>query len=266
MPKANVGEIQLDYERAGEGPPLLAIMGMSGTYLHWGEPFLSRLRESFEVISYDHRGVGSSSRLEGPITIAELAADAAGLIRALELDSVHVLGISMGGMVAQELVLAEPELVRTVTLGCTYCGGPESSYGTDVRERLYEAMSSGDRTVALRAAFEINLSPAAAADPELWDRYQAIAAERAVAVAVILAQAAACAQHDTHERLPGVDTPTLVIHGTADELIPVDNGRLIASLIPGAGLEIFDGVGHLFFWEEPVAAAELVRSHAAVPA
>ena len=132
MPKANVGEIQLDYERAGEGPPLLAIMGMSGTYLHWGEPFLSQLRESFEVIVYDHRGVGSSSRLEGPITIAELAADAAGLIRALELDSVHVLGISMGGMVAQELVLAEPELVRTVTLGCTYCGGPESSYGTDV--------------------------------------------------------------------------------------------------------------------------------------
>ncbi|HUH79900.1 MAG TPA: hypothetical protein VLZ06_01115, partial [Solirubrobacteraceae bacterium] len=66
MPKARVGEIQLDYERSGEGPPLLAIMGMSGTALHWGEPFLSRLRESFEVIVYDHRGVGSSSRLEGP--------------------------------------------------------------------------------------------------------------------------------------------------------------------------------------------------------
>ena len=89
-------------------------MGMSGTYLHWGEPFLERLRESFEVIVYDHRGVGASSRLEGPVTISQLAADAAGLVRALELDSVHVLGISMGGMVAQELVLAEPELVRTL--------------------------------------------------------------------------------------------------------------------------------------------------------
>ncbi len=64
MPKAEVGELQLDYQRSGEGPPLLAIMGMSGTYLHWGEPFLERLRESFEVIVYDHRGVGASSRLE----------------------------------------------------------------------------------------------------------------------------------------------------------------------------------------------------------
>ncbi len=266
MPKAEVGELQLDYERSGEGPPLLAIMGMSGTYLHWGEPFLERLRESFEVIVYDHRGVGSSSRLEGPITISRLAADAAGLVRALELDSVHVLGISMGGMVAQELVLAEPGLVRTLALGCTYCGGPDSSYGPAAAQRLGEAMASGDRARALRAAYEVNLSPAAAAEPELWERYKAITAERAVAVQVIMAQAAACAQHDTHDRLPGITAPTLVIHGSADELIPVANGRLIASLIPGAQLEVFDGVGHLFFWEEPDASAELLRSHAAVPA
>ena len=266
MPKASVGEIELDYERSGEGPPLLAIMGMSGTYLHWGGPFLDRLRESFEVIVYDHRGVGSSSRLEGPITTAQMAADAAGLIRALELDSVHVLGISMGGMVAQELVLTEPGLVRTLTLGCTYCGGPESSFGSAVRDRLYEALASGDRIRAMRAAYEINLSPAAAADPELWERFQAIAAERAVALQVIMAQVAACVQHDTHERLPGVGAPTLVIHGTADELIPVANGRVIASLIPGARLETFEDVGHLFFWEEPARSAELLRSHAAVPA
>ena len=266
MPKVSAGEIQLDYERSGEGPPLLAIMGMSGTYLHWGEPFLERVRESFEVIVYDHRGVGSSTRLEGPITISQLAADAAGLIRALELDSVHLLGISMGGMVAQELVLADPQLVRTLTLGCTYCGGPGSSYGSAVRDRLSEAMASGDRVRALRAAYELNLSPAAAADPELWERFQSIAAERAVAVPVIMAQLAACMQHDTHERLPGVSASTLVIHGSADELIPVQNASLIASLIPGARLEIMDGVGHLFFWEEPARSAELLRSHAAVPA
>ena len=265
MPKADVGGIQLDYERRGEGPPLLAIMGMSGTYLHWGEPFLERLRESFEVIAYDHRGVGASSRLEGPITIPQLAADAAGLLRALELDSVHVLGISMGGMVAQELVLAEPGMVRTLTLGCTYCGGPGSSFGPTVAERLTAAMASGDRTRALRAAYEINLSAKAAADPELWQRFQSIAAQRAVALQVIMAQMAACAAHDTHARLPTVSAPTLVIHGTVDELLPVENGRLIASLIPDARLEVFDDVGHLFFWEEPAASAELVRAHARVP-
>jgi len=266
VPTVPVGDIALDYERSGEGPPLLAVMGMSGTALHWGEPFLQRLRESFEVIVYDHRGVGASSHLEGPITIAQLAEDAAGLLGALELDSAHVFGVSMGGMVAQELVLGHPRQVRSLTLGCTYCGGPGSSYGSAPRDRLYEAMLSGDRERALRAAYEINLSPAAAADPQLWERFHAIAERRAVAVPVIMAQLAAAVQHDTHARLGRVRAPTLVIHGDADEMIPVQNGRLIAELVDGARLEIFEGAGHLFFWEQPERAAELIRSHAAVPA
>src|SRR5258708_22998082 len=103
MTRVAVGDIQLDCERSGSGPPLLAIMGMSGTALHWGEPFLEELRRDFEVIAYDHRGVGASTALDGGVTIAEMAEDAAGLLAALELDSADVLGISMGGMVAQEL-------------------------------------------------------------------------------------------------------------------------------------------------------------------
>ncbi|HTR88651.1 MAG TPA: alpha/beta hydrolase, partial [Solirubrobacteraceae bacterium] len=102
MALATVGDIELDFDRTGAGEPLLAIMGMSGTMLHWGEEFLEALGEDFDVIAYNHRGVGRSSRLEGPLTIAQLAHDAAGLLDALELDSAHVLGISMGGMVAQE--------------------------------------------------------------------------------------------------------------------------------------------------------------------
>ena len=266
MALAQVGDIVLDYERSGEGPPLLAIMGMSGTLLHWGEPFLAPLRERFEVIVYDHRGVGASTRLKGAITIRDMAADAAGLLRALEIERAHVLGISMGGMIAQELVLAEPGLVETLTLGCTYCGGPQSSYGSPQREDLYEAMRSGDRERALRAAFEINLSPRAAADPELWLRFHDIADRRAVALPVIMAQLGAAMGHDTSARLPSVQAPTLVIHGSADEMIPVQNGRLIASLIPAAQLEIFDGVGHLFFWELPERSAELVSEHALAPA
>ena len=117
MPIARIGDVELDYEQSGTGPPLLMIMGMSGTALHWGEPFLEALRSDFEVIVYDHRGVGASSRLDGPITTPELAADAAGLLGALEIESAHVLGVSMGGMVAQELALAHPERVRTLTLG-----------------------------------------------------------------------------------------------------------------------------------------------------
>jgi len=262
-----VGEIVLDCERSGAGPPLLLIMGMSGTALHWGESFLERLRRDFEVIAYDHRGVGASSRLEGPLTIAQLAGDAAGLLDALGIDSAHVLGISMGGMVAQELALAQPQRVRTLTLGCTYCGGAGSSLTSpEVSQRLVAGMMSGDRARALRTAWEVNVSREMAADDDAYAGFLEIAHRRAVAVPVIMAQMQAVLGHDTSARLPALRLPTLVLHGTADEMLPVENGRLLASLIPDARLEIFDGVGHMFVWERPRRSAELLRDHAAVAA
>lgn len=267
MPQAHVGEIELSYERAGLGPPLLMIMGMSGTFDHWNAGFLAELRRDFETIVYDHRGVGASSRLEGPATIAQLAQDAAGLLATLELESAHVLGISMGGMVAQELALNHPERVRTLALGCTYCGGEGSAVASEeVMRRLAEGMMSGDRERALRTGWEVNVSPAFAADEEAYARFKEIGMRRAVSVEVIMEQMRAIAAHDTSARLPEVALPTLVIHGTADQMLPVQNGRMIAGLIPDAQLEIFEEIGHLFFWEQPERSAELVRAHAAVHA
>jgi len=266
VPVIRAGEVELSYERSGTGPPLLMIMGMSGTAQHWGEPFLAPLRGDFETIVYDHRGVGESTRLEGPVTIARMAADAAALLAALELDSAHVLGISMGGMIAQELALAHPERLRTLTLGCTYCGGEGSALSSpEVMRRLGEGMMSGDRALALRAGWEVNVSESMAADEEAYERFLAIGSVHAVAVPVVMAQMQACAAHDTSARLGALEMPVLVIHGTADQLLPVQNGRVIASRIPGARLEILEGVGHLFFWERPELSAELVRAHAAPP-
>jgi pimeloyl-ACP methyl ester carboxylesterase len=260
------GEVELSYERSGTGPPLLLIMGMSGTAQHWGEPFLAPLRGHFETIVYDHRGVGESSRLEGPVTIAQMAADAAALLVALEVDSAHVLGISMGGMIAQELALAHPERVRTLTLGCTYCGGEGSALSSpEVMRKLGEGMMSGDRALALRAGWEVNVSESMAADEEAFERFLAIGSANAVAIRVVMAQMQACAAHDTSARLGALEMPVLVVHGTEDQLLPVQNGRVIASRIPGARLEILEGVGHLFFWERPELSAELVRTHAAIP-
>jgi 3-oxoadipate enol-lactonase len=267
MAAVRVGEIELDCERSGSGPPLLLIMGMSGTALHWGEPFLAELRRDFEVIAYDHRGVGASTRLHGALTIAQLAEDAAGLLGGLGVDSAHVLGISMGGMVAQELALSHAEQVRTLTLGCTYCGGPNSSLSPHgVRERLAAAMLSGDRQRALRTAWEVNVSPQMAGDEDAYARFLDIAQRRAVAVPVIVAQMQAIIAHDTSARLPSLTMPVLIVHGSADEMLPVGNARLIHSLVAGSRLEILDGAGHMFYWERPQRAAELVRAHAAVPA
>jgi 3-oxoadipate enol-lactonase len=263
------GDIQLDYERSGnaDGPPLLLIMGMSGTSLSWGEPFLQLLRKDFDVIAYDHRGVGASTPLDGPVTTRQMADDAVALLAALELDDAHVLGISMGGMIAQELALEHPESVRTLTLGCTYCGGEGSALASEaVIGKLAEAMGSGDRDRALRAGWEVNVSARMAEDDEGYAAFHALAMRRVVAVPVIMQQMQACAAHDTNARLAQLQLPTLVIHGTEDQMLPVENGRLIASRIAGARLEIFEDVGHLFFVERPERSAELVREHAAVSA
>jgi 3-oxoadipate enol-lactonase len=186
---------------------------------------------------------------------------------ALELESAHVLGVSMGGMVAQELALAHPERVRTLTLGCTYCGGEGSRItAPEVIQKLVAGMMSGDRQIALRSAWEVNVSPGFAADEDAYAAFLDVAARRAVAVPVIQAQMQACVAHDTSARLAELELPTLVVHGSEDEMLPVENGRQIASLIPGARLEILEGAGHLFWIERSQQSAELVRAHAAVPA
>jgi pimeloyl-ACP methyl ester carboxylesterase len=269
MPLARVGEIELSYERAGDGSPLLAIMGMSGTFDHWHELFLDGLRQELDVVVYDHRGVGSSSPLHGgaPLTIAGMAQDAVGLLDALEIDRAHVLGISMGGMVAQQLALAHPERVHALTLGCTYCGGEGSALTHEqTLRKLMEGAVSGDRAIAVRAAWEANVSPDFAADERQYARFLEIGLRRAVAMDVVMAQMRAIAGHDTSPRLPELCAPTLVVHGTLDEMLPVQNGHQIAGLIPGSRLEVLDGVGHLFFWEQPERSAELIRGHAAVHA
>jgi pimeloyl-ACP methyl ester carboxylesterase len=265
MPVIGVGDIELEYERSGAGPALLLIQGMSGTLWHWGEPFLEPLRGEFDVIVYNHRGVGASSALEDGVTIAQMAEDGAALLAALGVDSAHVLGISMGGMVAQELALAHPELVNTLTLGCTYCGGEGSSVAApEVIQRLAQAMLSGDRALAMRAAFDVNVSPTMAGNAEAYERFLAIGQKHAVAIPVVMAQMQAIAAHDTSGRLAQLAMPTLVMHGTEDQMIPVANGRMIASLIPGSELETFEGVGHLFFWEEPERSAGLLQAHASL--
>ncbi len=263
MALIRVGDVELSYERAGAGPTLLMIMGRSGTYSHWGEALLADLRGEVDVIVYDHRGVGASSRLEGPLTIRQMAQDAAGLLDALEIHSAHVFGISMGGMIAQELTLSQPERVRTLTLGCTYCGGPGSLLSSpEVQRRMADAIASGDRERAIRTSWEINVSPAFAAREADWERFREISLRRRVALEVILEQTRAVAAHDASARLGEIVPPTLVVHGTLDETLPVANGEMIAELIPGARLELLEDVGHLFFWERPERTTQLLLAHA----
>ena len=254
---------ELYYERAGAGEPLLAIQGMSGTHLAWGKPFRALLERSFDCVVFDNRGVGRSGSVSGPFTIAEMATDARELLDALEIESAHVLGISMGGMIAQELALAVPDRVRSLTLGCTYCGGPGSQLmdPTDF-QALAAAMASGDREQVYRAGWEVNLSPDFRAEESRYAEFHEMASALPVARETIELQLQAIFGHDTSDRLPALTPPTLVLHGTEDRVLPVANGRQIASLLPGSRLETFERTGHLFWWEHPGRSAELLREHA----
>jgi 3-oxoadipate enol-lactonase len=258
-----VGGTELYYERAGNGEPLLLIQGMSGTHRSWGQPFLSQLEPNFDCVVFDNRGIALSGAVTDPFTIAEMAADAAGLLEALEIESAHVLGISMGGMIAQELALAHPDRLRSLTLGCTYCGGP-GSYLMDPADfkGMVEAMASGSQERVFRAMWELNLSPGFRAEESGYAEFTAMAKAMPVPPQTVQLQLQAIAAHDTSARLGELSTPTLLIHGSADRVLPVANGPLIASLLPAARLELLEDVGHMFWWEQPERSGELIREHA----
>ena len=169
----------------------------------------------------------------------------------------------MGGMVAQELVLRHPQRVRTLTLGCTYAGGPEGRLASpEVVQTLADGMRSGDRERAVRAAWDLNVSKAYAADESHYRTFVATALAKPVAVQVITLQMQAIAGHDTSARLGEISAPTLVVHGSEDQMLDVSNGEAIAREIPGARLERLEGVGHMFWIEQPERSAQLVREHA----
>lgn len=265
MPSIDAGGTELHYLQAGTGEPMLLIQGMSATHLAWGRRFLTPLEQSLECVVFDNRGMGLSGRAELPFGIADLARDVLALLDALEIERAHVLGISMGGMIAQELALAHPERVRTLSLGATYCGGPQSKLMADEDLRMLgAAMGSGDREQVLRAMWEINLSPGFRAEESRYAAFCEMAVALQAPKDVIFQQMQAIAAHDTSARLGRISVPTQVIHGTADRLLMVDNGIQIASLI-AVEPQLLDGVGHMFWWEQPECSAALVRDHALAP-
>jgi 3-oxoadipate enol-lactonase len=263
MPKVAVRGTELHYERAGSGERLLLIQGMSGTHVAWGQAFKGALEERFDVVAFDNRGIGLSERISEPFTIVEMADDTAALLDEVGWESAHVLGISMGGMIAQELALTHPDRLRSLTLGCTYCGGDGSQLmPQENAEKLLAGFSSGDREQAIRAGYEVNLSSAFRADENAFAAFHEMATSVPAPREIIQLQLQAIMGHDTSARLGEIAIPTLIVHGTVDGVLPYPNGEMIAGLMPGARLETLEGVGHMFWWEQPQASAELIREHA----
>lgn len=260
MPRVRVSTgIELYYEEHGSGPPLLLIPGYG--YWHWcwfkNIPDLSR---HFRVIALDNRGTGGSDKPIEPYTIPQMALEAADVLAALGITRAHVLGTSMGGFIAQELALTNPNRVHGLVLVGTSAGGP--------------AHVPPDPAVLAALAPDPSLTPEQnirralpyAAAPGYWDRHpeerEAIIARRlAMPTPVHAAQAqleAVRAWPGTADRLHRIAAPTLVIHGDADQVVPPVNGERLAAGIPGARLHVLPGAGHVCFIDSAAAFNRIV--------
>ena len=272
MARARVNGIELEYKTFGDrgARPLLLIMGLGAQLVLWEEEFCAELVErGHYVIRYDNRDVGLSTKLEHagapnileamqaaaagrPVEVAytldEMADDAAGLLDALELETAHVTGASMGGMIGQTLVLRHADRVRSLTSIMSTTGNPDlplpqpDALGALMRPRVKERDAAIEQAVSLQRMIGGTGFPF---DQERARRTAARSYDRSFyPVGVARQIAAVMASGNRAPLLGSVEAPTLVIHGDADPLVPLDGGRDTAQAIPGAELLVIEGLGH----------------------
>lgn len=266
MPMARVRNANIEYYLEGTGPPLLLLSGFTAQASGWSGRFVELLQRQFATIRYSHRGTGTSGRLTGDITLRELADDASGLLTALGIDKAHVLGVSMGGMIAQALVLSYPQRVERLVLGCTTCTGASQS------RHVGGAVPAAPEIIALLTPQEglsreeqIRRAWPAISTPEFIESHSDVLEERLrlslinpTPIETAMRQMAAVQAFDAFDRLTKIKAPTLVIHGDRDLLVPVANAYVLKERIPGAELHIVEDAGHLFTFECPEESAAAV--------
>jgi pimeloyl-ACP methyl ester carboxylesterase len=235
---------RIHYEVHGSGEPVLLIMGLGSNAYGWHRtiPWLS---EQFEVIAFDNRGTGRSDAPEGAYTIAQMAADAAAVLDAVGRKTAHVVGASLGGMIAQRFALAYPQRLRSLTLVCTTPGGANAARPSDsVTAALLEG-GEDPSTVYRRNAWFLYGDDTRNHHPERIEEDLVWRSKIPTQPTGYFGQIQAAIGHDTWDELPSIAAPTLVVHGDADQLVPTANGTFLAERIPGAKLVLIPGAGHM---------------------
>lgn len=279
---ASVNGINMYYEVYGEGEPLLLIEGLGYSSWMWYKQ-LPELSKHYKVIVYDNRGVGLTDKPDSEYTIELMADDAAALLTTLGIESAHVLGVSMGGYIAQELAIRHPEKVRSLVLACTNMGeagmlkrnstllngylklwgllpgmlevsGKASvptltnNYGLSKEDKILYGLSSAFTKEYFRD------------NPEEIDRIVKWRLDNPQPSYAWKRQFAAGVNFDSSNRAGGINVPTLVISGSKDIIVPNESSIKLAETIPGAELKILPGAGHLMFIERSVEFNESVTS------
>ena len=251
--------VRLNVSQTGTGEPLLLIMGTGGCLGFW-DPLVAPLAARHRVIGFDNRGLGQSERGEGPISAASLAADAAALLDAIEVERAHVLGWSLGSAIAQELALAHPDRVGGLVLYGTW--GRVDGFMRAMLATVRHPWETGDveaAMVSLGLAFSPELldSPDAEA---VFEQLLPLFPQTETQIRTTLEQWYADEEHDTLDRLSAIGAPTLVIAGEQDVISPARLGHAVAERIPGARYELLTGPGssHGLMVERPEEFIDLV--------
>lgn len=243
------------WEEHGSGEPLVLVMGLASTLDMWHRT-LPVMKEHFRTILIDNRGVGRSDVPAPPYSIATMASDVAAVMDAAGIESAHLFGISMGGMIAQEFTLNYPHRVRSLVLGCTNFGGREVKPASpNVLEILRaRGMMTPDEAARAMAPFIYDKStPRERVDEDITIRTNWFPTMEGY-----FGQIGAIFSWESRERLSQIQNPTLVIHGETDELVPPENGRMIAELIPNARLMLLAEASHIFVTDKPEVSHQAV--------
>ncbi len=260
MPYITVNDIRMYYELHGAGDPLVLIMGLRRNAEWWFRQ-IPALSERFQVLAFDNRGAGRTDKPETDYSIGMFADDTAGLMKALGLDRAHILGISMGGYIAQELAVNYPDRVNRLLIGCTGSGGKRAVRMSDERMARFIENKGLTPEEILRKDMDIYFSDGFIRDnPEFIESFIEISMRYYQPPDAFLRQWNACLNHDTTNRLHTIALPTMIMTGDDDPLVPPENSRILKELIPHASFVTFPGCRHCFFIEAADAFnAEAVR-------
>jgi pimeloyl-ACP methyl ester carboxylesterase len=256
MPYVKSNGIEVHYEIHGSGPAILLIHGLGNDAREW-VPMTQHLKDRRTLISFDMRGSGRSDKPDGPYSMEEMAADAAGLLAEVAKPPVDVLGFSMGGCVAMQLALDRPDLVRELVLVSTLPSwhGPyppcealnKLFHRTDVCEELLSEVYKE----IFGAEYRRRISSKEYVSQRMNDEFPQ-------PVEGYLGQLAALEKFDVRERVGSISAETLVVAGTDDRVVPIENSSWLAERIPNARLEIVEGAGHMIPIERPDGLASII--------
>jgi pimeloyl-ACP methyl ester carboxylesterase len=252
MPKAAVNGINMYYEVQGKGVPLVMIQGFAGNHQAWFFQ-LRAFKKRYKVVIFDNRGIGKTDKSSEPYTIRTMADDVIGLMDYLGVDKAHILGLSLGGVVAQEIALTYPQRVRKLVLGSTFAGREIKDVHPDMLKAV--GVKEGSANADIRSidfGKLMNVMVSLAFNKSLYRMFLVPLAKyrlKSVNAEGYLDQMASVGDYGTLDRLHLIQAPTLVITGTGDRLVSPQISDTIASRIPNAKLVLVKGGSHAFFME-----------------